>query len=384
MKKTLCVIIAMIIALSSFAIVSYAAVPDISMTVNNTANAKAGDIITVEVKVKEKSSLIAATLYLIYDNDFFKLVSMAPIEESMQPIVNAEYEKNKALYAGVHVDRLRDEAVLFTAQFEVLKRGGKISLEAKEVYYIADSQRKNVTSEVNDSFKNDTVTIICPHAEKTTTNVSDPTCSAEGKKVETCNECGSKTDIVIPKLPHNGVELVIKETTCKEPGKKGKLCIVCEQTYDETTIPALAHDIKEVVTKKASCEEVGKKVEQCKNCDYKGKETEIPATGHTEGKWETVKNPTKTEPGLEQKKCTVCGKVLDTNEIPVVVTYKLGDVNEDGHITAVDARIVLRYVAGLVELTPAQKLAADTNKNGDIGATDARLILQYVVGKVKF
>jgi hypothetical protein len=463
MKKALCVIIAMIIAFSSLAVVSFAAAPDISMMVKGAGNAKAGDVITVEVKVPKKSNLIAATLYLVYDNEFFKLVSMAPIEESMQPIVNMEFAKNKALYAGVHIDRLRDAATLFTAQFEVLKRGGKISLEADEVYYITDGQRTEVTKEVNDKLKDDAVTITCPHNEKTTTNVSDPTCAVEGKKVETCKECGLKTDIAIPKLAHTGTDVVvIKETSCKEPGTKGKKCTVCGQTFDETTIPALPHnmeevvikdatckeagtkgkkctvcgftsdettipalphDMKEVVIKDATCKEEGKKVneckvcgfksdetaisvlphdvkvvviedatcegtgkqvEKCKNCEYVGKETAIPATGHVEGKWVVVKNPTKTEPGLEEQKCDACGKVLNSREIPVGTTYKLGDVNEDGKITAVDARVVLRQVAGLVELNSAQKLAADTNKDGEVSATDARLILQYVVGMVKF
>ena len=160
MKKILCVIIAIVIALSSLAVASFAAAPDISMIVKGAGNAKAGDVVTIEVKVPKKSNLIAATLYLVYDNEFFKLVSMSPIEESMQPIVNADYAKNKALYAGVHVDRLRDAATLFTAQLQVLKRGGKISLEAEEVYYIADSQRTEVTNEVNESFKNSLLSVL--------------------------------------------------------------------------------------------------------------------------------------------------------------------------------------------------------------------------------
>ena len=139
-----------------------------------------------------------------------------------------------------------------------------------------------------------------------------------------------------------------------------------------------------VVLEDATCEKPGKQVEKCKDCGFEGKETEIPATGHVAGKWVVVKNPTKTEPGREEQKCDVCGKVMDSREIPVGTTYKLGDVNDDGNITAVDARIVLRNVAGLVELTSAQKLAADTSKDGAIGATDARLILQYVVGIEKF
>ncbi len=461
MKKTLCVIIAVIIALSSFAVVSFADAPAISMSADKT-NAKVGDIVTVTVRVAKGSNLCSATLDLVYDNSFFKIVSIEATE-TMGGFVNKDFAPNKARYTAVVEDRLRDEGDLFTAKFEVLKRGGKISLEANEVYYIAsDMKRTNVTSGVNEDLKDEVVTIVCPHTEKTTTTTNS-TCSKEGKKVEICKECGFKSETPIAKLPHSGDEVVvIKAATCAEAGKQGKKCQVCGQTFDEKEIEKLPHDLKEtvikeatctetgktakkckncgyttdekeiaklphdmedvvikqatcteagktakkckncdyttdekeieklphdmkqVVTKEATCEETGKMHEECKVCGLKGEEKDIPAKGHVAGKWETVKVPTKTEAGLEQKKCTVCGHVMESREIPAAVSYKLGDVNEDGHVTAVDARMVLQNVAELNELTIAQRLAADTNGDGKVTAVDARLILQYVAGLVKF
>lgn len=422
MKKTLCVIIAVIIALSSCAVVSFADAPAISMSADKT-NANAGDIVTLTVKVAKDSNLCSATLDLVYDNSFFKIVSIEATE-AMNGFVNKNYKPNKARYTAVVEDRLRDETDLFTAKFEVLKRGGKISLEAAEVYFIAsDMKRTNVTTEVNEDLKDEAATIICPHTEKTTTT-TNPTCSKEGKKVETCKECGYAKETPIAKLPHSGDEVVvIKAATCAEAGKQGKKCKVCGQTFDEKEIEKLPHDLKETVIKEATCTEVGKTAKKCKNCDYttdekeieklphdmkqvvtkeatceetgkmheeckvcglKGEEKDIPAKGHVAGKWETVKVPTKTEAGLEQKKCTVCGHVMESREIPAAVSYKIGDVNEDGHVTAVDARMVLQNVAELNELTVAQRLAADTNGDGKVTAVDARLILQYVAGLVKF
>lgn len=58
--------------------------------------------------------------------------------------------------------------------------------------------------------------------------------------------------------------------------------------------------------------------------------------------------------------------------------YKLGDVNEDTLVEAVDALRVLRAVAKTVELTPSQKLAADVNKDGNVEAVDALRILRFV------
>lgn len=60
--------------------------------------------------------------------------------------------------------------------------------------------------------------------------------------------------------------------------------------------------------------------------------------------------------------------------------YTLGDVNDDGQITAADARLALRASVELEKLTETQTLAADTNKDGQITALDARTILRASVG----
>ena len=62
---------------------------------------------------------------------------------------------------------------------------------------------------------------------------------------------------------------------------------------------------------------------------------------------------------------------------------ELGDVNCDGAVTAVDARLVLQYVAGLVEDYELNMYYSDVNKDGDITAVDARIILQKVAGLVE-
>ncbi|MBR6096076.1 MAG: dockerin type I repeat-containing protein [Oscillospiraceae bacterium] len=62
--------------------------------------------------------------------------------------------------------------------------------------------------------------------------------------------------------------------------------------------------------------------------------------------------------------------------------YKLGDVDEDGSIGTLDALYTLQYYAGIIDLTPKQKLAADVDQNGDIGTLDALLILQAYAGIV--
>lgn len=57
--------------------------------------------------------------------------------------------------------------------------------------------------------------------------------------------------------------------------------------------------------------------------------------------------------------------------------YLNGDVDNDGRVTASDARLTLRAGAGLEKLTQLASDAADVNGDGRITAKDARSILRY-------
>lgn len=155
----------------------------------------------------------------------------------------------------------------------------------------------------------------------------------------------------------------------------------------------------------ASCTDTGlTDGEKCSVCGYVLKQqTEIPATGHAPGEWETVIVSQIGKDGLEQQKCAVCGDVVDERVIPAVeqTTEKTdettkpqettktdetttentssvlkGDVNGDGKVNAMDARLALRIAARLDVPTDIQKMASDYNGDGNINAMDARLILR--------
>lgn len=65
-----------------------------------------------------------------------------------------------------------------------------------------------------------------------------------------------------------------------------------------------------------------------------------------------------------------------------IVSVLLGDVNFDGQVTAMDARLVLQYVAMLRDLDESQIIAADANRDGKISTYDARLVLQAASGAI--
>ncbi len=70
---------------------------------------------------------------------------------------------------------------------------------------------------------------------------------------------------------------------------------------------------------------------------------------------------------------TTVEETTDAEEVP---TYRLGDVNFDGKITAADARLALRISAKLDRPTAVEAIVANVIVDDVIEASDARLILR--------
>ncbi len=69
------------------------------------------------------------------------------------------------------------------------------------------------------------------------------------------------------------------------------------------------------------------------------------------------------------------------NNIPFegISAYDVGDVNMDGGIDILDATLIQKYVAGIVELSAEQKHLADYINDGDITVVDATKIQKFIV-----
>ena len=59
----------------------------------------------------------------------------------------------------------------------------------------------------------------------------------------------------------------------------------------------------------------------------------------------------------------------------------LGDVNEDGETTALDAAIILRYTVGQYELSEIKIKAGSLDGNTNPTALDSAKILRYTIGQ---
>ncbi len=112
--------------------------------------------------------------------------------------------------------------------------------------------------------------------------------------------------------------------------------------------------------------------------------TVIPATGATEKPTDPTTAPTTepttpptTEPTTEPSTDPTTEKPSDP-----VIDVVAGDVDGNGKVTAMDARLALRISAKLDEPTPEQLAAADFNSDGKVNAMDARNILRKAAGLV--
>ena len=118
-----------------------------------------------------------------------------------------------------------------------------------------------------------------------------------------------------------------------------------------------------------------------KHCSVCGEvlveQEEVPATGHSLSDWETVIEPTATEPGEEQRHCENCD-YSETREIPPK-GYELGDINLDGIVDVMDAYTARLIAAKLVVPTEQQLMLGDVDGDGKITAVDANYIRKFIV-----
>lgn len=134
-----------------------------------------------------------------------------------------------------------------------------------------------------------------------------PTCTEKGTEARYCS-CGKSQTGVIATLDHNYVN--------------GE----CTNCGDIEENPECKHDIVEVLSAKAStCTEKGlTEGMRCLNCgEILVAQTETAMLAHTFGNWVTLKNPSVTEKGLEERTCA-CGE-KETQKIDEIhATYSKG------------------------------------------------------------
>ena len=419
MKKALCLILSVIIAFGALSVLAYAAdAPEVSLKVDKQEVRK-GETVTVTVEIPKNSKICAATINFVYDTDCYTLKEATANGLISGEQLNEDYKSTKKVrYVAAIVDGITKGGALFTVELDVRKPNGKLSLDIEEVAVGEKDKTEVVTAKVKakstleavltcrhdfmekiikqatcvrtgekaqvckicDFTKDSTVIEAKGHTLNTVT--VEPTCDKAGKQYDECTVCNWKSAEKVLKAKGHDTQTVVVDPTCANEGKKYEECKVCGWKSEPQAIKTKPHDT-ETITVPATCDTDGETYLQCKECGWKSESVVLKA-GHKAGDWEVVIEATETEKGMKVKKCTVCGAVVEEAEIPVKEPGAVkGDVNGDGELSAVDARMILRHVARVETLTLSQMANADVNGDLKITAVDARRILRIVAGLEK-
>ena len=145
------------------------------------------------------------------------------------------------------------------------------------------------------------------------------TCTKDGVKTYTCEDCKTTKTEVVKALGHDYSKewTIDKKATCTESGSKSHHCARCDSKTDVTVIPKTSHNWNDgVITTKATCTKDGVKTYTCKDCKVTKTEV-VKALGHDySNEWTIDKKATCTESGSKSHHCTRCGSKADATVIP--------------------------------------------------------------------
>lgn len=265
------------------------------------------------------------------------------------------------------------------------------------------------------------------HGETEVRNKKDATCKDAGYTGDTiCKVCGVtvKKGSDVPATGKHDYNAVVTDATCVKGGFTTYTCKACGDSYVGDETEKAAHDYEAVVTE-ATCTSSGFTTYTCKVCanSYKGDftaelghdfdengectrcdEVTVISITFTDNTGITVDDESKViiirkTLNAEDLKANiasgnwtgtdVAGNVIADNAAVATgnlikaetadVTYTvviLGDVNNDGRITAADARLILRVASRLDTPDEIFSLAAECDGKTKISASDARLALR--------
>ena len=80
--------------------------------------------------------------------------------------------------------------------------------------------------------------------------------------------------------------------------------------------------------------------------------------------------------------CTVAMNADRSVTATFTSTFLLGDVNRDGVVDVLDARLCLQIATGFLTPTAYQECVTDVDEDGDVDLDDATLLAQYIIGLV--
>ena len=215
-----------------------------------------------------------------------------------------------------------------------------------------DKQEKNVDGSVTYTTEDGQKVTINESTGSTTvtSEVEVPTSSETATSSETPSRNSGSTETPT-EHKHSYTATVTKQPTCTEAGEKTYTCSCGHQYKDvisKTGHTAGSWEVKE----NATCQKEGIEVKKCTNCGIVMETRAIAKTSHTPSDWVVTKEATETAEGTKVKKCTVCGTTLETASIAKVAhthnyTWEVNGNTRTMKCSCGAAGITEEYVAGV-------------------------------------
>ncbi|MBQ7962812.1 MAG: Ig-like domain-containing protein [Clostridia bacterium] len=292
-------------------------------------------------------------------------------------------------YYGFSFSKIEADVAVDSENSEVIPATGEhdyVATTTKEATCTQEGEITYICSYCDDSYTETTETTA--HTEVAMPDTA-ATCSVHGTTGgKQCSVCGAVTEepTETELLPHTEVDKPDTAPTCTAVGTNGgTMCSVCGVTMQAPSeIPMIPHTEEAIPDRAATCTQNGSQGgKQCTVCGTVTVEpTETPKADHTPGEWQVMVEATVDTDGMKMRCCTVCGAETDRETIPAGTTSDgkpigyLGDANNDGKVTAADARLILRHSAKIEILPETVHHLADVNGDGKINASDARIALR--------
>ena len=256
-------------------------------------------------------------------------ISVTIEEDNPESIIHICYSSPSKKHENIFLNRISD-SLTYEGYFEI----NQDTESGKWIpYYIYASDTNGNSKSYENLFSDDYLSNMREAIDLSTLNFEvyvthhwndfytideEPTCIKEGTKSIHCTDCDAVKDVTsIDKIAHTYGDWIIDEqASCREPGKKHKVCSVCGDIVSEEIDPT-GHT--EVIDEGIApgCTTTG--LTSGSHCSVCGtvlnKQEKIPALGHTEVIDEAVP-PTEKENGLtEGKHCSVCGEILVKQQV---------------------------------------------------------------------
>ena len=154
--------------------------------------------------------------------------------------------------------------------------------------------------------------------------------------------------------------------------------------FNLTLVKLAGHDYEPVASVPASCTEDGSQSYHCPTCGDDLVIT-IPA-GHKMTHVKKSEATIDSDGNIEYWSCSVCGKYFadkngETELSPEELILKLGDVNRDGTLNAVDVITIMRYLVGYEADGRFDLDLADFDQSGSVNARDVIEIMRKITSQ---